>query len=267
MKLLALLKAPPSNEAARQILARVLGMTAAEAGMRLAAEPPSLLALLPDADADAHVQTLRAHKLAAASCPVPVPTEGRLVARTLSLAPDAVTFEERQGAALRILWPEVRAILRGQQLLRTETQSVKKVRQFSMSRAVLTQGLSMTKTSEQTVRSQQEETTHFVRVYARSGEWATVEDDQMAFACLGNQLQSTKLGNIQKVVELLRQRAPHALYDDRLLRLGRRPLPFTIAAPPTLREGRTEVSRTDTGSSVDVLAHLLVDGLREGLWP
>lgn len=267
MKLLALLKAPAQLEAARQTVARVLGVTAAEAGMRLAAEPPSLLAVLPDSEADAHLRQLRAEKLAAASCAVPVPTAGRLLARTLSLEPDAVSFEDRQGATLRIPWPEVIAILRGQQMIRQQSETTQKVRQFSMSRAVLTQGLSMTKTSEQTVRSQQEDVVHFVRIYARSGEWAAVEDNQMAFACLGSQLQPTKLGNIQKVAQLVRERAPGAFYDERLLRLGRRPLPFTLGAPATAREGRTEVSRTDTSSSVDVLAHLLVEGLREGLLP
>ena len=267
MKLVAVLKTPSDLENARALVAQALGCTAAEASMRLAAEPPSLLASLPDEDAEKLVQTLRAAKLAAVSCPVSVPAEGRIIARTLALAPDAVTFTDRQGATLRIEWSELTALLRGQQMVRMQNATTQKVKQFSMTRAVITQGLSFSKTTEKTVRSQAEEVTHFVRVYSSSGAWASVEDNQMAFACLGPDLQSTKLGNVNKVVELLRQRAPKAHFDDRLLRLGRRPLPFTLAAPSTVREGKTEISRTDTSSSVDVVSHLLVEGFRQGLLP
>jgi hypothetical protein len=267
MKLLAVVKAPQDPQAAREAVARVLGITLAEANMWLSAEAPALLTSLPDDDAERLAQALRAEKLAALTCPLPVPSEGRLTARTLSLEPDAVTFEDRQGAQLRIPYRELTAILRGQQMVRTENATTQKVKQFSVTRAVITQGLSFSKTTERTVRSQAEEVTHFVRVYSASGAWAAVEDNQMAFACLGPELQSTKLGNINKVVQLLRARAPQAVFDDRLLRLGRRPLPFTLAAPTTLREGQTATSRMDTSSSADVIAHLLVAGLREGLLP
>lgn len=267
MKLVALLKPPANREAASARIAQLLGLTAAEANMRLAAEAPSLLVSLPDEDAERIAQALRAEKLAAATCPVSLGAEGRLTARTLAFAPDAVTFTDRQGATLRIPWPELTVLLRGQQLVRLQNATTQKVKQFSMTRAVITQGLSFSKTTEKTVRSEQEEVTHFVRVYSASGACAAVEDSQMAFACLGPDLQSTKLGNINKVLQLLRERAPQAFFDDRLLRLGRRPLPFTLAAPSTVREGKTEVSRTDTSSSVDVIAHLLVQGVRERLLP
>jgi hypothetical protein len=274
MKLLALLT-PPSRtpgpdgqspfQKAQATVAQVLGATQAEAGMRLSAEPPALLAMLPEAEVDTKVAELRAAGFPAVGCPLPVPLDGRVVARTLSLEPDAVTFTDRAGQSLTIPYGEVLAILRGQQMTRVMSETTQKVKQFSMTRAVITQGLSFSKTTERTVRAEAEEVTHFVRVYARGGGWVSVEDGQMAFACLGTDLQPTKLGNIQKIVERLRERAPGAYFDDRLLRLGRRSLPFSLAAPNTLREGKTATARTDTTSSVDVIAHLLLEGLREGL--
>jgi len=52
---------------------------------------------------------------------------------------------------------------------------------------------------------------------------------------------------------------------DRLVRLGRRALPFVLGGDSVTRSAGTEVRRTDTRGSVDVLAEVLDQAVQTGL--
>jgi hypothetical protein len=65
----------------------------------------------------------------------------------------------------------------------------------------------------------------------------------------------------------LRAKATSAFYDERLLRLGRRPLPFLARGESRSQTATTTVTRADTSSALDVLSEVLHRALVERLLP
>jgi hypothetical protein len=65
----------------------------------------------------------------------------------------------------------------------------------------------------------------------------------------------------------LRERAKGAFHDERLLRLGRQPLPFVASDGWSSRAGASTTTRSDTSGSLDVLAEAMRRALVEGLLP
>src|SRR5712671_4457571 len=59
----------------------------------------------------------------------------------------------------------------------------------------------------------------------------------------------------------LREKAKAAFYDERLLRLGRRPLPFLAGSESRSQAGTIVSTRTETSGSLDVLAEVMRQAL------
>jgi hypothetical protein len=70
-----------------------------------------------------------------------------------------------------------------------------------------------------------------------------------------------------QLARYLRDRAKGAFHDERLLRLGRRPLPFLASGESRSRTKTTTVTHTDTSSALDVLAEVMRQALALGLLP
>jgi hypothetical protein len=68
-----------------------------------------------------------------------------------------------------------------------------------------------------------------------------------------------------ELARLLRERAQGAFYDERLLRLGRRPLPFLAGGESRSQTPKAATSRTDTRGSLDTLAEVMRQALMESL--
>ena len=259
MKLLATLSAPTPLEQRVQELAAETGGTLAECRMRLVGEPPVPFARLEDVAAEALAARLRAKGWSVGTCPLPTPGDAdRLVARTVELLPGEVRFAPRTGEPLAIRDSELAVLLRGLRIARDSTHQTVKERKFSMGNALLTQGLKLTKTETREVKSTVETTEHFLLAFDVTGRCVALYDSQLAFGSLGQHLQPTKLGNMQFLTDELLRRSPFARFDDRLLRLGKRPLPF-IASGERMTGGGMKTTQThaDTSGSVDVIAYLL----------
>jgi hypothetical protein len=84
-------------------------------------------------------------------------------------------------------------------------------------------------------------------------------EQALEFSGLGPLLQPARTANLGVLQQELVRRTPRAFHDDRLLRLGRRALPFVL--------GGSGERRSDTRSSVDVLAEVLDQAVRTGLLP
>ena len=155
--------------------------------MRLAPEPPALLARLEPDEADALVVALRKAGLAVLAIPAAVPTDrDRVVVRGFSIDDGAgVGFTSRSGDSLQMPWPDVLAILRGLRASRTEVERTEKSRTFSAGMALATSGLMMTRTSTRTVRTSDESSEQVILVYSRGGRAALLAERQLDFACLG----------------------------------------------------------------------------------
>jgi hypothetical protein len=80
-------------------------------------------------------------------------------------------------------------------------------------------------------------------------------------------MQPSSTANMAETARLLRDHASGAFYDERLLRLGRRPLPFLAPAESHAHTATVAVTRTSTTGSLDVLAEVMHQALRESLLP
>ncbi len=269
MKLVAIARAPSRPDEAARAVADATGLTPAEARMRLAPEPPALLARLEVGAANALVAALRGAGLAALAVDARCPTDrDRTVTHAFVLADAGATFTPRIGRSMHVAWPDVLAILRGVRATTTSLERTEKTKRFSAGSALITGGLIVTRMSEQTVRSSEEAQEQVILVYARDGRAATLVENQLDFSCLEHHMTPSSTGNMVELARLLRERAKGAFYDERLLRLGRRRLPFLVA-----RESRSQTpttltaTHTDTSSSLDTLAEVMRQAVAEGLLP
>ncbi len=265
MKLVALVRTPTRPDEAARALADAAGLALAEARMRLAPEPPALLARLEPDKADALVIALRRAGLPALAVDARVPSDqDRTVAHTLALADAGATFVPRAGHAMTVAWSEVLAILRGMRASRSEVERTEKSRRISVGTAVATGGLRLTRTSTKTVRSSDESSEQVILLYARDGRVAILAEGHLDFSCLAP-CQPSSTANMIELARRLREKAKGAFYDERLLRLGRRALPFVADAESRSRAAGAVLTRTDTRGSLDVLAEVMRQALAEGL--
>ncbi len=268
MKLVAIVRAPTRPDDAARAVAGATGFTLAEARMRMAPEPPALLARLEPDKADALVAALRKAGLTALAVDVRCPTDkDRTVARTFALDDSGLTFTPRVGDPMEVEWPEVLAILPGLRASRSEVERTERSKSISVGTAVATGGLKMTRTSTRTVRTSEESTEQVILVYARDGRAATLSEHQVDFSCLGPGMQPSSTGNMGELARRLREKATGAFYDERLLRLGRRPLPFLTGGESRSRTATMMQTSTDTSGSLDVLAEVMRRALMESLLP
>ncbi len=268
MRLVAIVCRPERPDEAARALAEASGAALAEARMRLAPEPPALLARLAPDRAASLVAALRRAGLAALAVDDHIPTDAdRTVARTCSLGEEGLVVAPRSGAALEVAWPEVLAVLRGMRASRIEVERTEKSKRFSLGTAVATGGLLLTRTAQTTQRSSSEATEQVVLVFTRDGRAAVLSEHELNFSCLGPGMQPSSTANVVELARRLRERAKGAFHDDRLLRLGRRPLPFLAGGESRSETGTMVTTRTDTSSSLDTLAEVMRQALMEGLLP
>ena len=80
-------------------------------------------------------------------------------------------------------------------------------------------------------------------------------------------MQPSSAANMVELARRLRETARGAFYDDRLLRLGRRPLPFLAGGESRTETATSTTTRSDTTGSLDVLAEVMRQALVQGLIP
>lgn len=269
MKLVALVRAPANPEAAASVLGGLLGITLAEARMRLAPEPPTLLARLAPEVADPLVTVLRQEGLAALAVDAAGPPDARrLQARTVAFGATGALFQPRSGEPLSLPWSEVGAILRGASVVRADMETTEKSKSFSVATAIISQGVKTMRTTERTVRTQEEVLEQVLFVFGRGGQRAVLRERELDFSCLGPDMQPTRMANMTVLAGLLRRGAPGAFYDERLVRLGRRQLPlFAASNEAHLSTTKMAQKLTDTSSGLVLLAEVLWHAVAEGLLP
>lgn len=268
MKLVAIVRAAADPGEAASALADASGLTLAEARMRLAPEPPSLLARLEKEKADALVARLRKSGLAALAVALPVPTgKDRTLAHSFTLGEAGAVFVPRAGEPMQVQWADVLAIFRGQRASRSDVERTQTSKSFSAATAVMTGGLKLTRTSTRTAHSLEESTEQVILVYARDGQVAHLAEHQLEFSSLGPGMQPSSAGNMAELARRLREKARGAFYDERLLRLGRRPLPFLTGGESRSQQGTVVTTRSDTSGSLDVLAEVMRQAAAQGLLP
>ncbi|MCP3098921.1 hypothetical protein LZ198_08535 [Myxococcus sp. K15C18031901] len=269
MKVVALVRAPTEVQSAVASLAEAAGMTLAEARMRLAPEPPALLArLAPDA-ADALVASLSRQGLSVVAVDERRLGAPHLVARRVAFTPAAATFTPRTGEPWELPWRDVVAVLRGSSSMRTVTENTEQPSRMDTAKAyaktLVSHGLIPLRNGEKTVRKEAEETSQVIYVFARDGRGVVLGEHGVDFSCLGPAMQPVRTANMGVLMRQLCEHTPDAFHDERLMRLGRRPLPFVVSDSTQLATGKVSVSRVNTVHGLDVLAEVMRQGVMQGM--
>jgi hypothetical protein len=266
VKLVALVQAAKDPDEAVKVLTEAAGSTAAEARMRLAPEPPALLARLDDAAANELVTKLRKAGLAALAIDSRVPSDGdRFQVRKFALEKDALNLETRAGEAASLAWGDLALILRAQRTRRAETDKTETTKRLSIGSAVLTGGLKMTSTKTSVVRSADEQSEQLLLIYTSDARVFEVAETALDWSGLGA-LQPSRTANFLELTKRIREKAPGARYDERLVRLGRRSLPFgAVKGEQRVATANSTTLHTDTAGTVDILAELLWQAQRVAL--
>jgi hypothetical protein len=268
VKLVATVRHLADLEEAARTVAEAAGLALAEARMRLSREPPALLAALESSRAEALAASLSRHEIAAVAVDSHVPSDrDRTSARTIELSSEGVTFVPRSGERMHIAWTDVLAVLRGARESRRDTYATDQVQRPSGWASWVTDGFRVTTTEQKTFHFSNESVQNVILVYASDGRVAMVADDEFEFTSLGPAMQPSSTASLVGLAHTLRHRAPAAFYDERLVRLGCRPLPFLMDSESSSHSSVRTVVRTDTSEAFDVLAEVMRQALLAGLLP
>ena len=238
-------------EAEAAALAADIGTTAYEERLHLLTGLPSVVLTTADrSEALALLAKLRARKHGAIACDAAavVAHEAMIPMRGFTLEPDAVVAGEE-----RLPCGEISTLLRAMHRTSTETRGETKSRQFSAGKALLTGGLAFSKTVTREEKSVAQASEQVLYVFRAGGEtpWL-LRERGTSYAGLGPRLVASSTQNFLTTIACLRERAPTAFYDERLLNPRN-------AATRLARSGSASASTLSTSSAggVDLLAHLI----------
>jgi len=256
---LAELRAPVDAEAAA--LATDLGVTAYEARLLLVAGMPSVVKTTPDKalalDLLARLRA-RGHGAVACDASAVVASTAMVAMQRLAIGPDGVTLAEPPDA--RLPFDDVLALVSAVHRQHADTTTTSRETKFSMQRALLTGGVALTKTVTKETRSASDDRAGVLYVFRRSGQTPWIlREHGTAWTGLPV-LAATESENYRAAVALLRERAPGATFDDRLVT---RKAPERTALSGS---GSQKTVRSSTEAGVDLLAHLLALWIARGAY-
>lgn len=257
---IAELHGPPEDEVAA--LAADMGATAYDARLLLAAGTPAIVKTTPDrALALDLLSRLRARGHGAVACDASavVSSEDMVAMRRPRLEVDAVTLDDR--STERLPYSDVLALLPAVHQRRVDTAVQTRETKLSMGRAVMTGGLAFTKTVKTSTRNATEERDVVLYVFRKSGgsPWL-LRERGTGWAGLGLPLAPSESENYRLAVAALRERAPGATFDDRLMTRK-----AAERSSLTGGGGNTTV-KTSSQAGVDLLAHVLAMWLARGAY-
>jgi len=218
--LVAIHAVDPQNSALARTLAKVLGCTAYEARSRLVSAGPSIVAHGPESRP---LQDL-ASRLKVAGFRVLLLNTTAIErpglwweARSFELSPTAWRITTRDGSRTVMKWSQVNLIARGKALIETSSTEVHEGKRFSAARAIASGGMVRKKKVRTETTKTETEQEGFLHIYG-PGSVIVIHETGVNYGGLGGGLQPTRSGNFIALLALMRKRAPHAKFDDRLLR-------------------------------------------------
>jgi len=237
-------------------LARDLGSTPYEQRLVLNQGLPTIVLRTPDRDrATQLLLALRGRQHGAVAIDDAAVAASHMMSalRSFQLTPTSVIADETN-PDVALPFDDVLAFVRAMHRTQFQTTTETKEKQFSLGRAAMSGGLMMRKSVKGTQTKTTEEREGVCYVFRKSGEtpWI-VRTSQPRFAALGAHLKGNSHQNFVETLRQLRELAPDAAYDERLL----------------TRRGVDRIARSGGGnatvsseSGVDLLAHLVAMMLR-----
>ena len=237
-------------------LAADMGVTAYDARLLLAAGTPTIVKTTPDKavalDLLARVRA-RGHGVVACDAAAVVSSDEMVAMRRPRLEEDAVTLDDRPDE--RLPYADVLALVPAVHQRRVDTATQTRETKLSMGRALMTGGMAFTKTVKTNTRNATEERDVVLYVFRRSGAppWL-LRERGTSWAGLGLPLAPSESENYRAAVAALRERAPGATFDERLMtrKAGER---SSLSGG-----GGSTTVKTSSQAGVDLLAHVM------GLW-
>ncbi len=253
MYVVAIIELRGSVEDEAAALAKDLGGTAYDARMLLVAGAPAVVKRTPDREGAVELLgRLRARGHGAVACDLAavVSADAMTSMRHFRLEASAITLADAPEATLA--YDDVLALVPAVHRSRVDTETVTRERKLSVGRALMTSGLSMTKTVTRETHASTEQREGVLYVFRRSGAtpWLLREHGTV-WAGHGLRLAPSEAENFRLTVAALRERAPAATFDDRLV-ARKAPERAALSGGP----GSTTV-KTSSDAGMDLLAHLL----------
>jgi hypothetical protein len=247
-------------DAEAQALAARLGKTAYETRLKLLGGFPA--SVLSTVDRELAFQTLselesRGHEAVVLDSATLVANERMPAIRRFRFEPDAIVLDDPN--ASRLPASDVAALLRAVHHTRTDLRAEVQTKSFSVGRALMTGGLMSSKTTKSEERSSSTDTEPVLYAFRRSGDTPWILRERGTnYSALGPELGPSSMQNFLTTVRRLRELAPHAVYDERLLELR-------VQAGPPFKTTRLDAESltASTASSVDIAAHLLARWISE----
>jgi hypothetical protein len=200
-------------------LASDLGITPYELRLVFNAGLPAVVLVTADeTQARAAVAAIARHGHAALFCARRdvVPSGHMTLLRDFQFAKSAIV--PQAGSSDRLPYDDIAVMLRATHRTTSETTEDVKERKLRPIMAVATGGLVLSKTTTRTVTSQTAHNETVVYLFRRSASPPWILKERSArYIGLGEYLRPTSLENIATTVRLLREYAPEAAYDERLM--------------------------------------------------
>jgi hypothetical protein len=233
--------ARPAEEEA-PALARDVGVTVYEAGLALRAASPAIVLRTEDrARALAVLAALRdrGHEAVALDAAQIVPSDAMHAVRAFRFEREALVASGSEGGEDRAAYAELFAIVRATHASKSQIIEKSKERKLSLGRAAMSGGMLLTKSVEKVTTRTTEERELVAYLFRNDGAPWIVRASRTRYDGLGAELRHSAIENFQVFLKKLRDAAPAAAYDERLL-----------------TGARAGVDASST-AAVDLLAHLV----------
>jgi len=241
MELVAIAELRGSVDAAAGPLGAALGTTAYELRLVLnAGFPAVVLATVDPARAQAAASAIAKSGHVPVTCDRANVVPNARMTELRAFQMDASALRPDADSKARLRYDDIGALLRATHRSTTETTEKVTERKFQPGMAALTGGLVMTKkvSREVTTRATQHE--QVLYIFPRNGAPAWILRERGAhYGTLGPDMRPSSIENFQTAIRILRERAPHAAYDERLM------------------SGRPIRGVAEGADAADLLAHLL----------
>jgi hypothetical protein len=242
-------------------LAADLGLTTYETAMMLRAPPPVIVLRSDDRARTLDVLgRIRSRGHIAVACDLE-----QVVSSEDMFRPKAFRFEHGDlvgvgnGEERRLALADVFALLRANHVTRTEDIVKSRERKLSLGRAALTGGVLMTRATEREQKRVIHEREAVLYVFGIDGVPWLLLSTYMRYDGLAQDMRPSKTENFEVLIRTLREQAPSAVFDTRLLSV--RPPPNTLVTA-----GTTRLSASSSGT-IDILAHVIVTSLGRAARP
>jgi hypothetical protein len=262
MYVVAITRWASSPEEEARALAPVLGVAPYDLKLRLGGPLPVVVTREADAArARELLQLMRTRGHGAIGCDLAyVPSSEQMPApRSYRLEDEAFVGLDPAWGERAVRYADLLGLVHASAATLEESTAVTQSKKFSLGRAVLTGGLVMRKktTSERRDSSEQrEQVLYLIRQDGRDP--MILREQRLRHQGLGARAKPTSPENFATLITLLRERAPGALFDDRLFTRPRRATTTSVSGTAADR-----LAASSNASDNDLAAHLIVVAHRQ----